>query len=254
MSLSRRPHHENRASHFESTTGKRFREFINAGAYIDVKPNDDIVDILGFLAYEVVRELCIKAVAIRDAEEERNRLARSQPSSRRKAAANAAAANTAASGTDSADTSQESIDKPAPGGAAGPPAAVELESTPRSDRLGVSARKRKMTLESGGDRIHKTPTKRQHLMHNGDSPSVGGSGAPDTPAVDRNEKEDSPEASTLDGELCSLFTMPPSKHVPLTPAHIQEAFARVQRGNAALVSGGVPSQPGGLRRTRLFVI
>lgn len=234
-------------------TGKRFREFINAGAYIDVKPNDDIVDILGFLAYEVVRELCIKAVAIRDAEEERNRLQRSQPSSRRKAAANAAAA-AAASGTDSADTSQESIDKVAPGGAGGPPAAVELESTPRSDRLGANTRKRKMTMESAGDRVHRTPTKRQHLLHNGNSPSVAAPGAPDTPAIDRIDKEDSPEASTLDGELCSLFTMPPSKHVPLTPAHIQEAFARVQRGNAALISGGVPSQPGGLRRTRLFVI
>lgn len=50
---------------------KRFREFIHAGLYLDVKPSDDTIDILGFLAFEVVHELCTRAVKIKREWEER---------------------------------------------------------------------------------------------------------------------------------------------------------------------------------------
>lgn len=46
---------------------KRFRDFINTSAYLDLKPNDDVVDVLGFLAFESVRSLCVSALSIRDA-------------------------------------------------------------------------------------------------------------------------------------------------------------------------------------------
>lgn len=45
---------------------RRFRDFINFGAYLDVRPNDDIVDILGFLAFEMVRSLCVTALEVRE--------------------------------------------------------------------------------------------------------------------------------------------------------------------------------------------
>lgn len=52
---------ECRAASFTFKKGKKFREFISSSTYLDNKPNDDIVDILGFLAFEVVRELTLGA-------------------------------------------------------------------------------------------------------------------------------------------------------------------------------------------------
>lgn len=46
---------------------KRFRDFLNTTAYLDLKPNEDVMDVLGFLAFESVRSLCVAALEIRDA-------------------------------------------------------------------------------------------------------------------------------------------------------------------------------------------
>lgn len=75
------------------------------------------------------------------------------------------------------------------------------------------------------------------------------SNQPDGPyeRVDDEERETS-------GDLCSLFTLPPSRETPLTAEHVQAAFARAQRVGTPLLSGGPRRQLGGLSRTRLFVI
>ena len=57
---------ECRQASFTYRKAKRFREFVNFGAYLDVRPNDEIVDILGFLAFEMVRSLCVTALAVRE--------------------------------------------------------------------------------------------------------------------------------------------------------------------------------------------
>lgn len=64
----------------------------------------------------------------------------------------------------------------------------------------------------------------------------------------RTKREASPQDTT-----CGLFTMPPAKASPLMTSHVREAFARLQRDRSALStgSGGIP---GGLKRTRVFVI
>jgi transcription initiation protein SPT3 len=41
-----------------SFTGKRFREFVNIGAYVEGVTNDEVMDVIGFLCYEMVRALC----------------------------------------------------------------------------------------------------------------------------------------------------------------------------------------------------
>lgn len=46
---------------------KRFRDFLNTTTYLDLKPNEDVMDVLGFLAFESVRSLCVAALEIRDA-------------------------------------------------------------------------------------------------------------------------------------------------------------------------------------------
>jgi transcription initiation protein SPT3 len=44
---------------------KKFRDFLNHTAYLDLKPNDDVTDILGFLSFEMVRTVCVAALDIR---------------------------------------------------------------------------------------------------------------------------------------------------------------------------------------------
>ena len=56
---------ECRQASFTFRKAKRFREFIHANLYLDVKPSDDTIDILGFLAFEVVHELCTRAMRIK---------------------------------------------------------------------------------------------------------------------------------------------------------------------------------------------
>lgn len=54
---------ECRAASFTFRKAKKFRDFISSSTYLDVRPNDDIVDVLGFLAFEVVREITLGAKA-----------------------------------------------------------------------------------------------------------------------------------------------------------------------------------------------
>ncbi|KAG9076543.1 Transcription initiation protein spt3 [Ceratobasidium sp. 370] len=49
---------ECRSASFMYCKAERFCEFINLPAYLDIKPNNDTIDILGFLVFEMVRALC----------------------------------------------------------------------------------------------------------------------------------------------------------------------------------------------------
>lgn len=61
---------ECRQASFTFRKGKRFREWAGFGIVTDSKPNDDIVDILGFLTFEIVQTLTEEALAVKKQEEE----------------------------------------------------------------------------------------------------------------------------------------------------------------------------------------
>src|SRR5256886_17491031 len=56
---------ECRQASFTYRKAKRFREWANMSAYIDMKPNDDIIDILGFLTFEMVSTLTETALKVK---------------------------------------------------------------------------------------------------------------------------------------------------------------------------------------------
>jgi transcription initiation protein SPT3 len=56
---------ECRQASFTYRKGKRFREWACMSAIVEVKPNDDIVDSLGFLTYEMVSKLTMTAIKIK---------------------------------------------------------------------------------------------------------------------------------------------------------------------------------------------
>lgn len=150
-----------------SHLAKRFREFINLPAYLDIKPNDDTIDILGFLAFEMVRALCVGGLAVKRALEESYQ-------------------------------------------------AVEITGAKRK------APSTESTTESPGKRRRSS------------SPESGGAWG------------------SVPGS--SLFLPPPEARRALRPAHIQEAFAKMQRDWAHQRGSGMRNWRGGLVRTRVSLI
>lgn len=67
---------ECRQASFTYRKAKRFREWANMAAYIDMRPNDDIIDILGFLTFEMVTTLTESALKVKKEEDEKHRLYR----------------------------------------------------------------------------------------------------------------------------------------------------------------------------------
>ncbi|KAI9888464.1 MAG: Transcription initiation protein spt3 [Vezdaea aestivalis] len=61
---------ECRQASFTFRKGKRFREWAGFGIVTDGKPNEDIIDILGFLTFEMVQTLTEEALKIKGAEDE----------------------------------------------------------------------------------------------------------------------------------------------------------------------------------------
>jgi transcription initiation protein SPT3 len=60
---------EYRQASFTFRKGKRFREWAGFGMVTDSKPNDDIIDILGFLTFEIVQTLTEEALKIKEHED-----------------------------------------------------------------------------------------------------------------------------------------------------------------------------------------
>ena len=58
-----------RQASFTFRKGKRFREWAGFGIVTDSKPNDDVVDILGFLTFEIVQTLTEEALRVKAAED-----------------------------------------------------------------------------------------------------------------------------------------------------------------------------------------
>ncbi|WWC97279.1 hypothetical protein V866_004158 [Kwoniella sp. B9012] len=156
-----------RQASFTYRKARRFREFVNFSAYLDVKPNDDIIDILGFLSFEMVRSLCVTALELRES--------------------------------------------------------LEL-TKPQSER-NTSPVKRKSTNET-------SPSNSKKLK-----------------LEDGNENK-----KNTSNQPISLFAPPPSARQPLLPGHILEAFAQIQRTEAASRVGGMRNFKSGLGKGRLALV
>lgn len=59
---------------------KRFRDFVNLAPYLEVKPSDDIIELLGYLCKELVQTLCRRALAVKAALESASRASSSSSS------------------------------------------------------------------------------------------------------------------------------------------------------------------------------
>ena len=62
-----------RQASFTFRKGKRFREWAGFGTIVDTKPNDDVIDILGFLTFEIVQTLTETALKVKSEQDTHNR-------------------------------------------------------------------------------------------------------------------------------------------------------------------------------------
>ena len=70
-------------------TAKRFREFLNLPNHVDLKAADDTIDIVGFLAFEMVRALTLGGLNVKKTLEDSPHQEHSSPTSgKRKAVSN----------------------------------------------------------------------------------------------------------------------------------------------------------------------
>lgn len=211
---------ECRQASFTFRKSKKFREFINAGAYLDVKPNDDIIDVLGFLSFEVVRELCVGAVAIKESfEEDTKQIKRLNDGSRSRKDMIESGQGIPLKQKDEQDDSNEEVEGQTTNG------------TNTEEKVETSSPEKK----------------RKELS---DSATIGSANSSPTKKQKQNEKSEEEASSETP---CGLFTMPPAKSSPLMTSHVREAFARLQRDRSSL-SVGSGGMAGGLKRTRVFVI
>jgi transcription initiation protein SPT3 len=60
---------ECRQASFTFRKGRRFRDWAGFGVITEAKPNDDIIDILGFLTYEIVQTLTEEALHVKEQED-----------------------------------------------------------------------------------------------------------------------------------------------------------------------------------------
>jgi transcription initiation protein SPT3 len=60
---------ECRQASFTYRKGKRFREWVGMDAIVGTKPNDDVMDILGFLTFEMVQTLTEEALKVKEDED-----------------------------------------------------------------------------------------------------------------------------------------------------------------------------------------
>lgn len=260
---------ECRAASFTFRKGKKFRDFLSSTTYLDAKPNDDIIDILGFLGYEVVREITLGAKAVwrheRDlerrnrpviqqsetvngsgaAEKKRKRRGTTDQDARSRSndSRSPQKANTAASTAD--DDSSESIRIEATTSPRKTRASAKLQPEPPKRPAPSPSKKRKHVSES------PSPTKKQQKGAVQDSEPVEAS---KTKALD--EKADKSSSSTSDApDLSEIYpeydvTFDREEHLPSDPFQMCGLFGqRVTASNtepeAASVDDGLNKKSNG---------
>jgi len=201
-----------------TSLARRFRDFVNFGAYLDVKPNDDIVDILGFLSFEMVRSLCVTALEVRDRME-------------------------------------KSIIVPRKTTVGGTALKAGTAAAPATGVPGGSPTKRKIPLpDPSPTKKAKTDATTTTIMVDSPEPVTP------LPVSEGKEKEKDQSGSARKPTMAvsqgvNLFAAPPSARQPLLPTHVLEAFAQIQREQAASRTRGMNNfRGGGVGRGRVALV
>jgi transcription initiation protein SPT3 len=215
------------------STAKRFKDFINASAFLDVKPNEDVMDILGFLAFEMVRTLCMAGLALR------NR----------------------AAGITKADLERERVEAERAFRERQEAERVEAEEKEaeerrlEEERLKKEEEERTVVGEGSDGAVAGADVKAEDIDKQDvkmSSPSKPTPTDPQPPPAHTSPKKPSKQtaAQKLTGIAALLPPPTASQAVPLLPEHILGAYAGIQREQGMKKNGGLRNWRAGAPRSR----
>lgn len=230
---------------------KRFREFVGLANYLEGTPKDEVLDVLGFLACEMVRSLCERGLAVKDGYEAAKAAAKEDLSTRSDAGG--------PSGTKRQREEGESPDKT--GSNAGSSEKKKKKKPSDEDESdeeddGSAAFRRPPPVG-----LFTAPARMVTL-----SSSSSAANTPGRPPIDAD-----PSASTADAAAPSTTTepangtttteqktpqrkTPPPERTPLSVMDVEDAYSGMQLGRAKLRISGMRNFSGGLVRTKVNVI
>lgn len=230
---------ECRQASFTYRKSKRYREWASISSYVEMKPNDDIVDCLGFLTYEIISKLTNMALKIKrdlmeaegkkeeenmslvsgikrkreDEEEKKLKLKKEDNKDKDKCNDNKNQDLTSSTSTSSNNNSSGSINT------------IKKDKTVDHDTNDVN--NSITTTNNHNDHTSSSSTAQDLSNDNNKS---------------KNKKKDEEDAT-------GLFSLPLTEQTPLLPEHIYEAFRRLQQSLQP-----IKNFRGGLVRTKNHII
>ncbi|CAO3616065.1 unnamed protein product [Cunninghamella blakesleeana] len=232
---------ECRQASFTYRKSKRYREWATISSYVEMKPNDDIVDCLGFLTYEIISKLTNLALKIkrdlmeaegkkeeenmslvsgikrkREEDEEEKKLKLQKEDNNEKDNKNQDLTTTTTSSTSSTATSS-------------------------SDTINKTKKDKIIDHPNINDINHSSSTTATVITNN-DHTSTSSQDIPNDKNISKNKKKDEEDGT-------GLFSLPLTEQTPLLPEHIYEAFRRLQH-----TLQPIKNFRGGLVRTKNYII
>lgn len=248
------------------STAKRFKDFINASAFLDVKPNEDVMDILGFLAFEMVRTLCMaglhlrnQAAGITKADLERERLEAEKAFRERQEAERLEneerERERERQEKEIEEQRKQEEEKERLKREEEQKAALGLSEKPGSTADGTPGSPMDITTAEDQGGVKKEGTTGSPVKPDSSADAVT------KPTVDLSKPLLPPQASpkkpakqTAAQKLTGIAALLPpptaSQAVPLLPAHILGAYATIQREQALTKNAGLRNFRGGAPRSR----
>ncbi|KAI7864657.1 transcription initiation factor IID, 18kD subunit-domain-containing protein [Spinellus fusiger] len=236
---------ECRQASFTYRKGKRFREWSNMSSFVDVRPNDDIVDSLGFLAYEMVSRLTRTAIQIKQDLSQKGVLKKEEdmvPGTKRKREVEEEGGEGGAEHKheEGISTVQSHINGSHPQHHTTISAATANTAAATTTTAATTTAATTVTTATTTTATTATTTT---------ATTTGSAGSVGSGSLGHEKDSLSSSSPASDHEGTGLFLQPSSEPTPLQPEHIHEAFRRMQQTIQPL-----RHFRGGLNRTRLLLI
>lgn len=233
--------------------GKKFRDFLSLGNSIDgVAFNDEVMDVLGFLAYEMVRKLCEAGVetkkrlavgraraAVRDVREGKEREEKEQEKKLKRARRGDGAAEGVGEGKGEEDEAATmDVDKPI---GSTTPASVDTPSTKK-------ARKTPTSTTGGAPNDTSAPSPRSPPRPLLPPTSLFSEPLPVPTANTAPTSTSTPAPESLVQNLVGEVLGAQEKGAPLLLHEVSAGFVSLQQGKASLKASGMRNWRGGVSR------
>ncbi|OAV88425.1 hypothetical protein PTTG_04071 [Puccinia triticina 1-1 BBBD Race 1] len=223
-----------RQASFTYRKAKRFREFVGLSNYIEGNPKDEVVDVLGFLSYEMVRVLCEKGLAVKR-EYALARIAQGEDGAARNEETHSGSPNKRKRRANAIDLSDDNYDgseawkRPKPIGPFSEPVSGPFKLSQNGNNLTKS-------FTDDAFELVEDPTSKSAL----DKPQESGNATEGSSMVKKTEPQHPPA--------------PVENRTPLKVTDVENAYSLMQSGRVKAKMTALRNFTGGFVRTKVSLI